>query len=345
MKKIKFFLLISAFVILSAAQAFAFHGVLWQMKIPVTSNIKVYENNLYFGDAVGICYAVNKNSGSVVWTYNAEGTIIGTPAVLEDKESKILFVSSDGGITCLNLDDGSLIWNYDPRESRNEPINDGTAAGEGLFFVTKDDSKLYALNADTGRRVWTYKGGEQGLRTAAAYSDGLIFLGEYDGVFNIIDAKTGERLNGGGAGGAVNTPAVTGGNVYFSSWDGSVQAVKIKSVIPLWNTNVKDPVVTSPEISNGIIAVGTGRGFVVVLDEKDGEILWNFDCGNGSVSAKPVIANGKVFVCPEGGNVYELNAKSGRLIDTFETDGISLNPAYADGIFYFSGGGIIALKE
>ena len=184
------------------------------------------------------------------------------------------------------------------------------------------------------------------MRTSPAYSNGLIFLGEYNGIFNILDSKTGKKVNGGGAGGAVNTPAINNGNVYFSSWDGSVQAVKIKSVIPLWNTNVNDPVTTSPAISGGLIAVGTGRGLVIVLDEDSGDIIWNFDTQNGNVSAKPIIANGKVFACPEGGNVYELNAKTGRLIDKFETEGINVNPAYSDGIFYFSSGGkVIALSE
>ncbi|MBR2208829.1 MAG: PQQ-binding-like beta-propeller repeat protein [Synergistaceae bacterium] len=343
MKKIIF---VFALIISFATPAFAFNGVRWQFDAPVTSNITVHENNLYFGDSIGFCYAVNKNSGSVIWSYNAGGSIIGTPAILDDKESKVLFVSSDGTITCLNLYDGSLIWDYKPRENRNEAVNDGTTAGDGLFFVVKDDAKLHALDVETGRRVWTYQGGDQGLRTAPAYSDGLIFLGEYDGVLNIIDAKTGERVNGGGAGGAVNTPAVNNGNVYFSSWDGSVQAVQVKSVIPLWSTNVKDPVTTSPAISGGLIAVGTGRGLVVVLDENNGNIIWNFDCQNGSVSSKPVIASGKVFACSEGGNVYELNARTGRLIDTFETDGINTNPAYSGGVFYFAAGGkVIALSE
>ena len=343
MKKI---ILVFALIISLATPAFAFNGVRWQIDAAVTSNIIVAENNLLFGDSTGNCYAVNKNSGSVVWSYNIGGTVIGTPAVLYDKESKVLFVSSDGSMACLSLYDGSLIWDYTPRENRNEAINDGSAAGDGLFFVVKDDAKLYALDSETGRRVWTYQGSDQGLRTTPAYYDGLIFLGEYNGIFNILDAKTGKRINGGGAGGAINTPFANDGNVYFSSWDGSVQAVKIKSVIPLWNTNIKDPVTTSPAVSGGIIAVGTGRGLVVALDEKDGGIRWNFDCQNGSVSYMPMIANGKVFACPEGGNVYELNSRTGRLIDKFETDGIITNPTYADGIFYFaSGGKVIALSE
>ena len=339
----KKFILLFLFVFLFATQAFAFHGVKWQFKAPVTSNITVNQNNVFFGDGLGVFYTLNKNSGSLIWKYNDEGTIIGSPAVID---GKVIFAKADGGITCLNLADGSLVWNYAPSENENDSISDGVTAGGDLAFISKADAKLYAIDINTGRTVWTFQAGEQGLRTAPAYADNLVFLGEYNGIFNIIDAKTGKRLNGGGAGGAINTPAVNNGNVYFSAWDGSVQAVKIKSVIPLWNVNIKDTVTTAPVIADGIIAVGTGRGAVAALDEKDGSILWQFNCEKGSVSANPIIANGKVFAFPEGGNIYEFDAKSGRLRNTFETDGNITNPAYSEGVIYFSSGGnVCALSE
>ena len=331
-------------MLFTASQAFAFHGLKWQSPISDTSSITVYQDNLYFGDTLGTCYAVNKNSGSVVWSYQDNGgSIIGTPAVID---GKVIFVAADGGINCLNINDGSLVWEYSPGENTNDGISDGVAAGSGLAFISKTDTKLYALDVNTGNTAWTFKAGDQGLRTAPAYSDGLIFLGEYNGIFNIIDAKTGKRQNGGGAGGAVNTPAVNNGNVYFSSWDGTVQAVQIKNVIPLWHANIKDPVTTAPAVADGIIAVGTGRGFVAALNENDGSIRWQCNCGNGNITAKPIIANGKVFACPEGGNIYEIDAKSGRIRNTFETSGVITNPAYSDGVIYFSSGGSVgALLE
>ncbi len=341
MKKISLILL---FLFLFASQAFAFHGVRWELNVSAAGSIIINQNNLLFGDVMGKFYAVNKNTGSVVWTYQDNGgSIMGTPAVID---GKVIFVAADGGITCLNLNDGSLVWEYSPSQNYNDGIADGVTAGAGLAFISKADTKLYALDVNTGNTVWTFQANEQGLRAAPAYSDGLVFLGEYNGIFDIINAKTGKRENGGGAGGAVNTPAVNNGNVYFSSWDGSVQAVKIKAVIPLWNVNIKDPVTTAPVVSDGIIAVGTGRGYVTALSEKDGSILWQFNCENGSVSATPIIANGKVFAFPEGGNIYELDAKSGRLRNKFETGGIISSPAYSDGVIYFSSDGkVCALSE
>ena len=320
------------FAFLFTSQAFAFGDIKWEFKAFVASNITFHEDKMLFGDQLGIFYALNKDSGEVIWTYNDQGSIIKTIAVVDDK---VLYITSTGHITCLNLNDGSLFWDYTPAESADEIIYDGVTVGNGLAFVVKNDAKLYALDINTGKTVWTFQANEQGLQNAPAYSDGLVFLGEYNGILDIIDATTGKRVNGGGAGGAINTPVVKDGIVYYSSWAGSVNAVQIKSVIPLWNVNIKEPIMTSPVIAEGIIVVGTGRGFVTALSDKDGSSIWSLDCKNGAVTSKPIIANGKVYATPEGGNVYEIEATSGKVLNTFETKGPTSSPAYSDGVLYF----------
>ena len=319
------------FVLLLASHVFAFGDIKWEFKAFVASNITFHEDKMLFGDTLGIFYALNKDSGEVIWTYKGNASIIKTIAVVDDK---VLYITSTGHITCLNLNDGSLIWNYMPADNSDEIIYDGVTVGEGLAFVVKNDAKLYALDINTGKTVWTFKGNDQGLQNAPTYSEGLVFLGEYNGILDIIDAKTGKRVNGGGAGGSINTPVVKDGIVYYSSWAGSVNAVQIKSVIPLWNVNIKEPIMTSPVIAEGIIVVGTGRGFVTALSDKDGTLIWSLDCKNGAVTSKPIIANGKVYATPEGGNLYEIDATSGKVLNTFETKGTVSNPAYSDGVIY-----------
>ena len=334
--KSKRLLIVGILLVLSfASRAFADENVQWELKAYVASDITFYQDMLLFGDALGEFYAVNKASGSIIWTYKDDGPIMKTAAVSDDK---VLYVTSTGNITCLNLNDGSLIWKYKSDENLGEVINDGVTLGNGLAFVAKDDAKLYALDINTGQTVWTFQGDSQGLRTAPAYSEGLVFLGENNGRFHIIDANTGDRINGGGSGGSVNTPIVKDGNVYFSSWDGSVNAVQINSVIPLWHVNIKDTIMTSPVIAEGIIALGTSRGCVTTLNENDGSLMWSFNCENGSITAKPVIADGKIYATPEGGKVYEIEASSGKLLNTIETNGMTLNLAYSDGVLYICHG-------
>ena len=353
MKRKFFTALILVFVLVSmAVSASAFSGrEKWSLTpdSTITSGIAVSGNNVFFGTETGRFYAVSKNTGRVIWDYQAENTVYGVPSIVGNN---VVFAIGSGEVICLSISDGSYVWSSgglggrDTRGRRvNDGLSDGTAVGGGLVYVSKNDSKVHAFSDRDGRTVWTYTTGDQGVRSAPTYANGLLFVGEYDGIFSIIDAKTGKRLNGGGAGGAINTPTVANGNVYFSSWDGSVNAVQIKGVEPLWHVNVHDTITTQPEVAAGKIIVGTGRGAVVALDEKTGRTLWNFDTNCGSVSAKPILADGLVFVGAESGPLFVLDARTGRQTGFLAGEnGVSGNPAYSDGAIYFSNGSLYAYE-
>ena len=342
----KKFLVALLLVAILASQSFAFNNdVKWQRDIQtfLSGGIAISGNNLFFGDVSGNFYAANKNTGSIIWTVSGNSVygVEGSPAVTSN--GNVVFTQSDGSVTCLKISDGSVVWNYAPNENENSNIIDGAAAGSGLVFMVKSDAKLYALNGSDGSVAWTYKASSQGLRTVPSYSDGIVFLGEYDGIFSMIDAKSGKRLNGGGAGGAVNTPVAANGNVYFSAWDGSVNAVQIKSVIPLWEIKVKDVITTPPALNDGIIAVGTGRGSVIALDAKGGEILWQYDTEAGEISANLLNGGGVILVGAGDGEILALDSKTGRLRNKLNTQGAIHNGVFdnSDGTFYFGSGSTV----
>ena len=342
----KVFILALVLVCIMAVSASAFSGrELWTLQLdsPATSGIAVSGSTMFFGTETGRIYAVSANNGRIIWDYKSDNTIYGTPSVIG---GKVVFAKADGELLALSAADGSLVWSaggIGGRDNRgrevNDGLSDGTSAGGGLVYVSKADRKVHAYRDNDGRTAWTYTAGDQGVRAAPTYADGLVFVGEYDGIFSMIDAKTGKRINGGGAGGAINTPTVSNGNVYFSSWDGSINAVKIKGVEPLWHVNIHDVITTQPEVSAGKIVVGTGRGAVVALDEKTGRTLWRFNTNSGSISAKPVIADGVVIAGAETGSVYVLDLSTGRQAGTLGgAKGMNANPAYSDGVLYFGSG-------
>ena len=337
------------FVLVMAVSASAFSGnERWSFKPDgaITSGVAVSANSVFFGTETGRIYALNKNTGRSTWEYKAENSVYGVPSVVGEN---VVFATGSGEVICLKISDGSLVWTAGGTEESGQKVNDGltdgTTAGGGLVYVSKADRKVHALNENDGHTAWTFTASDQGVRTAPSYADGFVFVGEYDGIFSILDAKTGKRLNGGGAGGAVNTPTAKNGNVYFSAWDGSVNAVQLKGIEPLWNVNVHDAITTQPEVSDGKIIVGTGRGSVVALDEKTGRTLWRFNTNCGSVSAKPILADGVVFVGAESGPMFVLDAKTGKKVGFLAGEnGISGNPAYSDGVLYFSNGDFYAYE-
>ena len=311
MKRKVFILALTALFIFPFT-SYAAQRVIANVDSYITTGIAASGNTVFFGDTEGNMTAVNSNTQSEIWEFkDSDSTPTGTPAIVD---GNVIFAKVTGEIFCLKISDGSLVWNYTPASSQstNEGLNDGVAVGGGKVYAAFTTGELKALDLKNGHVLWTYRS-EQGLRTAPAYANGLVLVGEYNGLFSMIDAKTGERVNGGGAGGAVNTPVVSGGNVYYSAWDGSVHAVQIKDVIPLWSANVGEPITTAPVISDGMLVVGTASGKICALDQKDGATLWQYDSQGGQTSARPVITANRVLVGTGDNRLVMLDPATGRL--------------------------------
>ena len=307
----------------------------FRAEAPLTSSVAVAGGLVLAGDSVGNLYAVHSASGQAAWIYNGTNSIVGRPTVAGNK---VIFAQADGTITCLSLKNGDVAWQYVPPEESYaaETVVDGAAVGDGKVFFVKGDGKLYAISAVNGRALWTYNS-ELELRSAPAFASGLVLLGEQRGVFSAISPANGKRLWGGGAGGAINTPATDGANVYFSSWDGSVQSVRIKGVVPQWKSDVGDPITTPPFIGGGKLFVGTANGKVAALDSRSGSVLWTFDTQGGNMAAQPVFAEGLVFAGGGQGTLFVLDAASGTERFTFSAGaGINSSPAFSGGVLYLA---------
>lgn len=339
MKKILLALLV---LILTVSAASAFSGrsrEVISLQSGITSGVTVSGNAILLGTETGDIYAIDKTSGRMIWGYRVAGSIKGTPAI---SGGNVIFADGEGVVTCLRVSDGAFIWQNLPitSDSVSSTMNDGVTVGGGMILFTRDDGNLYAVDAKNGNNLWTFAGGVQRVRVAPGYGEDTIFLGGYDGKLDIISPNNGKRIGGGGAGGAINTPVVVNGNVYFSAWDGSVQSVKIKGIVPEWHTKVSDVVTTAPAVSNNHVVVGTGRGTVAALDAKSGKILWESDlsgASGGEISSNIVISGGLVFAGTSSGTLYVLDGNTGAVRFNLNVGGY---PHIADdnGTIYVTGG-------
>jgi len=119
----------------------------------------------------------------------------------------------------------------------------------------------------------------------------------------------------------------------FSPMD-QITAANVKSLAPRWlfQTGVIDGVSnqTTPVIVDGMMYATDPRGSVYALDAADGRLLWTYDVANllgGGAKAGYIFRNrgvcyadGIVYTAA-GSFLFALDAKSGRPIKTFGTDG------------------------
>ncbi len=149
---------------------------------------------------------------------------------------------------------------------------------DGTMYVTDPRGSVYALDALDGHLLWTYDvtrllggGRREGYifrHRGVAYDDGVVYTAAGSFMF-ALDAITGEPLEGFGDNG---------------------QAPVILDVLHLKNPEIETAIsagywfTTAPQVYNGIIYVGTTRseshiagGYVLAIDSKSGEVLWNFN--------------------------------------------------------------------
>ncbi|MGB6399720.1 MAG: methanol/ethanol family PQQ-dependent dehydrogenase [Bradyrhizobium sp.] len=114
--------------------------------------------------------ATNAGKLQVAWTFST-GVLRGHeggPLVVGD----VMYVHAPFPNTVFALDlnnDGKILWQYEPRQDPNvipimccDTVNRGVAYADGKIFLHQADTTLVALDAKTGKVVWSVMDGEAG---------------------------------------------------------------------------------------------------------------------------------------------------------------------------------------
>jgi quinohemoprotein ethanol dehydrogenase len=149
-----------------------------------------------------------------------------------------------------------LAWFHDLDTSRGQEAT--PLVVDGILYTTTAWSKVYALDAATGRQLWYYDPkvpGEFGISACcdvvnrgAAFYDGRVFVATLDGRLIALDARTGKL--------AWSVKTVESGRSYT--------------------------ITGAPRAAHGKVFIGNGgaeygvRGYVSAYDTKTGKLAWRF---------------------------------------------------------------------
>ena len=129
------------------------------------------------------------------------------------------------------------------------------------------------------------------LTTVAFGNDGTIYIGSGDKSVYAFNPK-GLMLRSFETGAGIGSgPALYGGIVYISSYDGYLYAIDQYTGNLRWKFQAGSyfPVSPSPTItSDGVIYIGNGDGYLYALSTADATVLWKYKTG-GSIWSKPLI--------------------------------------------------------
>jgi outer membrane protein assembly factor BamB len=135
---------------------------------------------VYIGGTDGKVYSFGAASGKLAWSHSTGGYVYASPAVA----NRTVYIGSySKKFYALDAATGTVKWTY----KTNAPISgSATVIGNVVYFATlgkKRKGTTYALNARTGRRLWTYPDGKY---TPAVAVKGRFFLIGYARIYGMV---------------------------------------------------------------------------------------------------------------------------------------------------------------
>ena len=217
---------------------------------------------------------------------------------------------------------------------------------EGIvYFVSDEDSTVYALNGLTGNIIWQYWVVDH-VDDAITWYDNKIYVAA-DSAW-CLDAATGQRIwaykptpaytmNG--------TPVLKDGIAYFSFapdyYSLVVYALNAQTGDVIWSNNFPRYSTGCMTIDGNKLFVPTYYGYLYALNINDGSIIWtNSSSNTGYWDSSPVVVGNVIYICGDDGIARGIYKETGiTLWETPITAGIhyiAATPACAYDRVYFA---------
>lgn len=286
---------------------------------------------LYFGTNNGRFLAVDAETGEADWEKDFGRCTAASPAVGDGVVYQPLMDPSPcrehkqdapGFLVALDAETGRELWRFRAGVIESSPL-----LVDGVLYFGSWDKKMYALDAETKRVLWTVGTGDK-IKGGPAYANGTIFFGSYDDKVYAVDARTGKtRWSASGNGNFYATPALAYGRVFVGSTDGRVYAFGAKSGNLLWATATDGYVYSSAGVWRRAVYAGSYDGRFYAFDAGTGDVRWSFDAG-GPISGAPTVLAGVVYFSTLERRTVGLDAVRGKKLWEFP-DG-KYTPVVAD---------------
>ena len=308
----------------------------WTYKLAsgvVETSPAVYAGVVYFGSTTGTLYAVNAATGALECSFNAGGTLLASPVVVNapDGSGPVVYdgtVPGNGapGAEWAIYGPGNKHggctqdWKFtsfavSPGGSWSSPAYGADANGTPLlvFGSKDDDDSVYALNANTGALVWRYQTSTLNLADVGAaptisppgrngFADGVVYAVGKDKSVYAINLTTGALIwkyaLARGNHGDVSGTALVNNRIYLGS-DTGVYALNAVTGALVWHvlssaTFYASPAVTGPA-GQQVLLIGDTTSTLYALNLTTGATVWSQALKSGYF-ASPAVSQGAFYV-------------------------------------------------
>ena len=244
-----------------------------------------------------------------------------------------------------------------------------------LYTGGGGDGFLYALDIQTGEKLWATGGFDQ-MESTGAISGDIIVAGGYSKLIQALDRHSGERIWSFIAKYFVQASPLIVNEVVYIATDHACYALDLQTGQLIWEaaTGVEDSFMGAPAYENGVIYTTSGKRllaldselgteiwhtelaapflalavaeglfyvgntdrFLRAFDQDTGQEVWKFEA-EGEFWSAPAIAGDILYAGNVDKYIYALDSRTGEQLWSFETAGDAVSePVFADGVVYVS---------
>lgn len=236
----------------------------------LTSSPVVSGSMVYIGSLDGNLYALNANTGAVVWKAPAGGPVECTPAF---DGAGVYFTAQQQAAGMLFKADpvtGEILWSFTIPYLHSflggTEMLGSPSLEAGMVFASSDFGAYYAVNAETGKMVWSF-----------------------------INTRATEFI--------VSSPIYVNGNLYILDIF-NIACLNAANGHVVWSAYTGDELYVSPSYADGKIYMTTSERHILVLDSNSNGAKTATVTTPSSSWSSPAIANGRLYIGCNDWNVY-----------------------------------------
>ena len=301
----------------------------------IFTRVGIDERNIYFGNSLGYCKAVDKKTGELRWQYKTDAMLFSRPAV---GDKCVVLPTSDKRLIWLDKKTGKVRWQY---------VADGPYVADGVVkdgILYQGGFKTFqAWDVKRHRLLWQYDDINNYCQASPVVDGNDVIFGAWDTNLRSLDRRTGALHWQWNNGKNVNlyspgnvVPVVTPNHVITVAPDRFTTALDRKTGNQLWREKNDNKVRESlGRSADGKVAYAkTMDGDLVAMSTGDQyEMLWKVDLGFGYEHAPCIVLehNGYIYCGSRRGMLAVVNAVTHQLEFTYrlgssEVNGFELDP-------------------
>ncbi len=279
----------------------------------------IYKNNIYIADNVGFIYVISLDTGKLLWIKNYN---IPLRSNIKIFDNKIYLIDQDNRILCLNIKDGTKIWDILSISSfiKSQNLLSLAVSKKGDLVAITSSSDLFKIEGNSGNFSWASNTYGSMLADATDFfkssqvviTDDEVIISAGPSIFsynlNIGSITWENELS------SIGTPIIDGKNIFFVTENGyfvimnrdTGKIISSTNILKILKKKKQKTKITGFIMGSGKVYSVTLNGYLIVSSAISGKVENFKKIGNPIISA-PIISNGKLYILTKNSRIIGFN--------------------------------------